>query len=256
VVGSYAVYHSTKRNNIVGGMEYQTGKAFHIYRPHAVDADGVKVWCELDITEGELTVTVPEDFLNKASYPVVVDPTFGYSSVGASSFSLGGESDGIKRYELSDLSEDGDVTQLTASLRNENSNQHNTTFAMFSKRAADKIPGDRLYLSANKLVTSTSFSAYSFSSLSISLTSDTYWLAVAGDSQGPPIAGYGQVYLAGDTATGETLLQGGISFSNPEIWSSSIDDTDIDTDTRLSIYATYTPAPTFNPAMGHRKLLL
>jgi len=88
VVGSYAVYHKTKKDNIVGGIEYKTGKAFHIYRPHAVDAKGLKVWCELDITDGELTVTVPEDFLNKASYPVVVDPTFGYTSVGGSSLQL------------------------------------------------------------------------------------------------------------------------------------------------------------------------
>ena len=89
VIGSYAVYHSTKKSNSVGGNEYKNGKAFHIYRPHAVDADGVKVWCDLNITEGELTVTVPEDFLNKASYPVVVDPTLGYTSLGSSGQILG-----------------------------------------------------------------------------------------------------------------------------------------------------------------------
>ena len=97
VISSYAVYHKTKRNNKVGGKEYRTGKAFHIYRPEAVDADGVKVWCELNINEvkGELTVTVPQDFLTNAQYPVVVDPTFGYTSIGASTVSLGGSNDGI-----------------------------------------------------------------------------------------------------------------------------------------------------------------
>ena len=72
VTGSYAVYHKTNRNNATGGNEYKTGKAFHIYRPHAIDANGVQVWCDLNITEGELTVTVPEDFFNKASYPIKV----------------------------------------------------------------------------------------------------------------------------------------------------------------------------------------
>lgn len=88
VVGSYAVYHSSKRDNIVGGKEYKTGKAFHIYRPEAIDADGNRTWCEINIdTTTELaTVTVPQKFLDTAVYPVVVDPTLGYTSVGASGF--------------------------------------------------------------------------------------------------------------------------------------------------------------------------
>lgn len=72
VVGSYAVYHKTKKNNLVGGMEYKAGKAFHIYRPFAEDSEGTKVWCDLDITEGNLSVTVPQDFLDKAVYPARV----------------------------------------------------------------------------------------------------------------------------------------------------------------------------------------
>lgn len=82
-IGSYAVYHKENVLNIEGGKEYKTGKAFHIYRPEAVDADGNRTWCELDITEENLTVTVPEEFLEKAVYPVFVDPTFGYTSAGA-----------------------------------------------------------------------------------------------------------------------------------------------------------------------------
>ena len=31
VVGSYAVYHSTKKNHVIGGNNYKGGKAFHIY---------------------------------------------------------------------------------------------------------------------------------------------------------------------------------------------------------------------------------
>lgn len=86
VEGSYAVYHATKRDNFVGGKEYKTGKAFHIYRPKAIDADGAEVWCELAIDEqaGILTVTVPQNWLDTASYPVRVDPTVGYTSLGAS----------------------------------------------------------------------------------------------------------------------------------------------------------------------------
>lgn len=88
VVGSYAVYHKTKGGmNDSAGMEYKTGKAFHIYRPEAVDATGARTWCELnvDVDAGVLIVTVPQKFLDTAVYPVVVDPTFGYTSSGASS---------------------------------------------------------------------------------------------------------------------------------------------------------------------------
>jgi predicted secreted protein len=41
VIGSYAVYHSTKGGmSDKDGKEYKTGKAFHIYRPHLYDSSG------------------------------------------------------------------------------------------------------------------------------------------------------------------------------------------------------------------------
>lgn len=87
VVGSYAVYHTTKRDN-----EYETGKAFHIYRPLAVDALGDKIWCELDINKyinpTSLTVTIPQKFLDEATYPVSIDPDFGYTTIGGSEVNI------------------------------------------------------------------------------------------------------------------------------------------------------------------------
>lgn len=86
VIGSYAVYHKTKGViNDINGNNYNSGKAFHIYRPEIIDANNNRVWGELNISNGKLTITIPQDFLDKAIYPVVVDPTFGYSGVGASS---------------------------------------------------------------------------------------------------------------------------------------------------------------------------
>ena len=84
VLGSYAAYHKTKTNN-----EYQAGKAFHIYRPWAEDATGKKVWCEFDAdwdweNEQPLNITIPQDFLDTAVYPVFIDPTFGYLTAGGS----------------------------------------------------------------------------------------------------------------------------------------------------------------------------
>lgn len=86
VRGSYAVYHSSKMHN-----EYKTGKAFHLFRPWARDQNGKQVWCELKLIKYTdlLTITIPKDFYETATYPVVIDPTFGYTTAGASSYAPG-----------------------------------------------------------------------------------------------------------------------------------------------------------------------
>lgn len=78
VAGSYAVYYKS-------GNQYGTGKFGHIYRPKAIDDDGKEVWALLGYSNGVLSVTVPQDFLDAANYPVRVDPTFGKLTDGASS---------------------------------------------------------------------------------------------------------------------------------------------------------------------------
>jgi hypothetical protein len=136
IIGSYAVYHESKR-----GGKYMAGKAFHIYRPKIIAADGNWTWGQLkieeiasspsaprnDVTsviasevepsqarvilrsdsdEGSkdldsssldrlgtqndrvLTITIDRDWLDNAAYPVIVDPTFGYDTQGASSITL------------------------------------------------------------------------------------------------------------------------------------------------------------------------
>jgi hypothetical protein len=75
VIGSYAVYHNSKRDN-----EYKTGKAFHIYRPYAVDSKGLQTWCNLniDVEKNALYIELPLEFFEDAVYPVHLDPTLGY----------------------------------------------------------------------------------------------------------------------------------------------------------------------------------
>jgi hypothetical protein len=85
VVGSYAVYSKDKKNHILGQTNYQTGKLFHIYRPLVSDVNGSTTWATLNITDGVMTVTVPQQFLDSADYPVLVDPTIGFTGLGGSS---------------------------------------------------------------------------------------------------------------------------------------------------------------------------
>jgi hypothetical protein len=83
VIGSYAVYHSSKKGDYsaVGGYNYMTGKVMHIYRPKLTDSNGATSWATLEVNEsaGRLIITADQAFLDGAAYPVVVDPTFGYN---------------------------------------------------------------------------------------------------------------------------------------------------------------------------------
>lgn len=85
IVGSYAVYHSSKANN-----EFKTGKAFHIYRPIACDSLGLCVYADLNIQENQLTISLPSIFLLLAVYPVSIDPEFGYLTCGATGITVTG----------------------------------------------------------------------------------------------------------------------------------------------------------------------
>ena len=87
-VGSYAVYHATRtpfHRSKADAEKYKCGKAFHIYRPKITDAEGNWAWGQLSLDKktATLTITIRQDFLDKAIYPVSVDPTLGYTTAGA-----------------------------------------------------------------------------------------------------------------------------------------------------------------------------
>lgn len=85
---SWAFYHGTCGNlhaSAEDANKYRAGKAFHLYRPLARDATGETHW--LDAAMNPLTksfgVVVDDWLLTKAAYPVVIDPTFGYTGHGS-----------------------------------------------------------------------------------------------------------------------------------------------------------------------------
>ena len=75
--GSYAVY---KKETLIGEG---TGKLCHIHRPEIIDARGRRCWGELSIVGNSLCITIPEQWLAEAAYPVVVDPTVGTTTIGS-----------------------------------------------------------------------------------------------------------------------------------------------------------------------------
>jgi len=86
IVGSYAVYYKNPPPNYVGGKEYKTGKAFQIFRPKVADANGNSTWGTLLVNTKAKTLTISVDriWLNMATYPVTIDPNFGYTTAGGS----------------------------------------------------------------------------------------------------------------------------------------------------------------------------
>lgn len=84
IVGSYAIYHKGNKDKSINVSDYATGKVGHIYRPKVIDANGDEVWATMSYEKGLLSVEVPSEFLAKATYPVRVDPTFGYNVAGSS----------------------------------------------------------------------------------------------------------------------------------------------------------------------------
>jgi hypothetical protein len=88
VAGSYAVYYKDCPANFEDGKLYRAGKVFHIYRPLIRDSDGKTTWgvLNIDVNAGRLTVTIPQEFLDSATYPIInaAGLEFGYHTNGAS----------------------------------------------------------------------------------------------------------------------------------------------------------------------------
>ncbi len=115
VVGSYAVYAKTPKTNWTGGKEYKVGKVGHIFRPKIIDSAGTEVWGDLHIENGILSVTIPQDFLDNAVYPIkhAAGLTFGYTTIGT-----GGTTsirDRISGSQFTGVA--GEVTKITAYCR-------------------------------------------------------------------------------------------------------------------------------------------
>jgi hypothetical protein len=84
VPGSFAVYADTAKINIQGKKKYRCGKVCHIFRPLITDFNGMTTYGELSFNDdySVLKLKIPIGFFNSAVFPVIVDPTFGYTSAG------------------------------------------------------------------------------------------------------------------------------------------------------------------------------
>lgn len=227
VVGSYAVYHKNKRDHILGQTNYGTGKAYHIYRPKAIDANGREQWAELHYENGILSVTVPQEFLNAASYPVIVDPTFGYTTAGASAD--GGGANWQYYLQLNDLSPAGNNTMTNISFFDNNGDGGSTVKLSLYNESAD-APNARQFLDSGTVTIADGWNTNS-TPYSYALSPSTqYWVGL-------------EIVTTGMTVfwdTGGTKDVEGQTGNSPAIAASELE---IATNARPSAYVTYTVDP-------------
>lgn len=237
VVGSYAAYHTQQRGLYAGAEtaeKYQTGKAFHIFRPEAIDAKGRRCWLDmtLDQLAGTLTIWLNPTWLARASYPVIIDPTFGYTTVGASTNS---DATDVVLFNLSTMSVDttspatpassGTLTSISIHISDNGAPGGTFSTALYSDSAS--TPSARLGVSGS-VATPASY-AFTPCTVSIAITSGVqYWFAWKSDtlSHSRHVDSGGNQYHRTD---------GPIAFPNPA--AASADGTDL-----ISIYGTYTAA--------------
>ncbi|MCD6242286.1 hypothetical protein J7K06_01140 [Candidatus Bathyarchaeota archaeon] len=186
VVGSYAAYHATKTNmhrSKEDAEKYKVGKAFHIYRPEATNANGNTVWCDLKVDEkkGLLTVTVPQEFLDKAVYPVTIDPTFGYTEVGGSQLNMHGWAMATNRQQITE----GSGTAESVSIYTTSSDWH-VRVAIYDDNAGN--PNNLLWESPSTLGASGDWLTISTSSVNIT-QGEYYWLGLQHDVNGGMVKG-------------------------------------------------------------------
>lgn len=245
VIGSYAVYHKTKGGmNDALGMDYKCGKAFHVYRPEAIDNKGDKIWglLHLDEQAGILTISIDQTWLDNAIYPVIIDPTFGYTTSGGSTINGQGicqnfyGTTGRVSGSIGTASEAFTPTKISLYIKDMNSQT-----SVDAKCGLYSISG-----TTGTLINDTVSSTVAITSVGgpkdFTITGATeksaadYGIMVVGDPNDVASYAYGPE-LACDTATNTDKSRSGLSEASFTLSSSITYDQD---DVIASIYVTYT----------------
>jgi hypothetical protein len=225
IVGSYAIYYKDPPHNVVGGKKYRTGKAFHIERPQLTDFNGDTSWATMNL-DGQaktLTITADATWLANAVYPVIVDPTFGYTSVGASNLR---PSNNMAYLLKATSSEDGTVTKLTTYLSKASANGViRTGIYGWNGTTATHITHSSTVLT----ITSTTPTWYDYPQTTSVTAGTAILLCVVGTESA-------NIYYDTGFASGSRYAQ-----TNVYNWPATITNFDVGT-SKFSMYATYDAA--------------
>ena len=238
VVGSYAVYSKERKDHAEGGKNYANGKIFHIYRPKIIDANGNAIWGTLNYENGTLSVTVPQEFLDKATYPVKVDPTFGYTTAGATSVTMNQDAAYVTKYALSEAN--ATVTKLTMYEKVSSAGTRNLKGLLYSDSAA--YPSTLLASSSAVSISNTTaaWQDLTFATSTTLASATDYWLGFVGDTGTPSQTYY---YDTGTTNQNYRRNPSSGDYANPP---STYPAGATGAARKVSIYASYTASSTGN----------
>ncbi len=237
VVGSYAVYSLAHYGHESNGTNYETGKMLHIYRPLVSDASGSSTWATLSYDAGVLSVIVPQAFLDSAVYPVLVDPTFGFITIGATWLVSGN----IFCQHLGDISinlsqavmpQAGTVNYLSLYQAMNNTLYGTENFKPLIYSDNSNYPDSLVATGSPIVLPNTTTFGWRYAPISKQLNAGTYWIGGVCDSSGSdPRVPYdtGGLSLADDYITD--------SYSSPNTPYPSSRTT---TSTKFSMYISYT----------------
>lgn len=126
--------------------EYTTGKFCHIYRLKAWDANGDTVWVDqfIDTIAYTYSVIVDAKWLQSAILPVIVDPTFGVTSIGASNVNLGAYAIGFNQAFQLYTATTGDVV-TTMHVYTGTPGQNDRSMSLYDTATANGIPNNQLF---------------------------------------------------------------------------------------------------------------
>lgn len=225
--GGIAVYHKWKRNHEAGGKNYRTGKIGNFHRPKATDEDGngKSAWCSIAINGNDYEITIPQDFVDNAIYPIRINDTFGLTSKGASDPNhLTGTIRAARGYQAPSTSGTGNSIHVwTRGVSGDTAN-----CGIYPPGSPSTLVANS-QTSENSSLTDGGFSSFSFASGNPAITASIdYAIAFQCD---------GTLELAFDGATGEGQLVATVYAStlpSPLSWD------DLTFDRRYSMYVDYT----------------
>lgn len=231
IINSYAVMLNVSGHYQSNGeslINYESGKYGHLYRPVMILPDGSKHWGRQLIVGSELLVYIPQEVVNAwnpSDGDLVLDPTFGYTSLGGSA-----GSSTQNRVHVSDaltyVASAGDT--ITAFTLYQNSPWSNpmemSVYSIVAGNAVSKLGA------SGYIATSVPDGWKTVSGLSVTMSGGTRY----GSAWGGQGNGFQYKY---DSGTG-TQMQLNTTSGLPATWTSSGNNT-----RRGSMYATYEVAP-------------
>ncbi|NOQ68475.1 hypothetical protein GQ568_03475, partial [Patescibacteria group bacterium] len=250
VIGSYAVYHESKAGDYskMGLKNYRAGKAFHIYRPKITDAVGNWVWEEMniDVETGIITITIPQEFLDNAVYPVSSKGlTFGYETAGVTSYPLSrdvGDYDVFERYGYTEqASSNGGLDSIDVSISCDDSYNAKAFINEEDSEGSDSH-GEVAQKENTGIATAKHWETFEISGSPSIVSGTDYVLGAAGDARELAIDNSAYIWLDTDEGNYNNYYEASYgadtsAYTTPEDpWT----ETSSSLARRFSIYCTYT----------------